>query len=534
MGTDDVPVAITTRAADMQSNRLMPHHVNHSSALAAFSTARAPSCSAHSRRWWPVSAYSLQAWQSGSASHRMLCLRTGIMALWVLRRWMTAAVRPCFCGSSSVRLQKHPASEKYAEDAGDVIMDETVTVLGISQRWRVLLARSYLLLRASQESHYASVSADARSPNFRDTAPLCVMKFWYNYFTMNHTYSFKANMRVDNFFVSLWELSLLGERRPEGTWNQGQILIGRYRTDLMIIFRVEESPTLRGYTAMDDVTFEDCAMPTPSVKLEPGKFLCRNNVSIDTDYRCDYVDHCGDYSDEENCDDFKFRCNFDSSFCDWMPVAPAGNVGHGWERASPSWNLKEGPTRDHTTGNKEGHFLYLGSNTRTTSASILGPKLLNSSECRMRFHYIIRGPAAAVLTVNTRSTSDGAFKEIWRSDRPSEFFHFTEASVTFQEDQPFQVSFGGTVEGARDLPGYVAIDDVSFTPTCSPFHGHLPPAPKVTTVAPKACPKDNFACASLGGCIPLDQVCDFKNQCSDGSDEAQCGKLLVVFGIFSR
>lgn len=39
----------------------------------------------------------------------------------------------------------------------------------------------------------------------------------------------------------------------------------------------------------------------PSVKLEPGKFLCRNNVSIDTDYRCDYVDHCGDYSDEDNC-----------------------------------------------------------------------------------------------------------------------------------------------------------------------------------------------------------------------------------------
>ncbi|KAM7300343.1 uncharacterized protein ISCGN_020907 [Ixodes scapularis] len=32
-----------------------------SSALAAFSTARAPSCSAHSRRWWPVSAYSLQS-----------------------------------------------------------------------------------------------------------------------------------------------------------------------------------------------------------------------------------------------------------------------------------------------------------------------------------------------------------------------------------------------------------------------------------------------------------------------------------------
>ncbi|KAM7300201.1 lipase member K-like [Ixodes scapularis] len=35
--------------------------VHHSSALAAFSTVRAPSCLAHSRRWWPVSAYSLQS-----------------------------------------------------------------------------------------------------------------------------------------------------------------------------------------------------------------------------------------------------------------------------------------------------------------------------------------------------------------------------------------------------------------------------------------------------------------------------------------
>ncbi|KAM7299047.1 hypothetical protein ISCGN_019614 [Ixodes scapularis] len=58
-----------------------------------------------------------QAWQSGSAFHGMQCLCTGIMALWVLRRWMTVLSGLVPCASSSVQLQKHPASEKYTEDA---------------------------------------------------------------------------------------------------------------------------------------------------------------------------------------------------------------------------------------------------------------------------------------------------------------------------------------------------------------------------------------------------------------------------------
>ncbi|KAM7304267.1 hypothetical protein ISCGN_014167 [Ixodes scapularis] len=46
---------------DVWSGPISSRKVNHSSAQAAFSTARAPLCSAHSRRWWPVSAYSQQS-----------------------------------------------------------------------------------------------------------------------------------------------------------------------------------------------------------------------------------------------------------------------------------------------------------------------------------------------------------------------------------------------------------------------------------------------------------------------------------------
>uniref|UniRef100_A0A6B0UQT4 Secreted protein n=1 Tax=Ixodes ricinus TaxID=34613 RepID=A0A6B0UQT4_IXORI len=85
-------------------------------------------------------------------------MRTGIMALWLLRRWMTASVPPC-----SLRLFVRPASEASSKRKirrrrrPDVIMDETVTVLGISQRWRVLLASSWFSLNLLTGTVYVSV-----------------------------------------------------------------------------------------------------------------------------------------------------------------------------------------------------------------------------------------------------------------------------------------------------------------------------------------------------------------------------------------
>lgn len=54
--------------------------------------------------------------------------------------------------------------------------------------------------------------------------------------------------------------------------------------------------------------------------------------------------------------------------------------------------------------------------------------------------------------------------------------------------------------------------------------------PAVTTPAPTAqphsCPKGQFVCGAHGECVADSKVCDFRPDCSDGSDEFSCGKAL--------
>lgn len=64
------------------------------------------------------------------------------------------------------------------------------------------------------------------------------------------------------------------------------------------------------------------------------------------------------------------------------------------------------------------------------------------------------------------------------------------------------------------------------------FPGELPSpiTPAVTTPAPTAlphsCSEGEFVCGAYGECVDLSQVCDFKHDCSDGSDESNCGKTF--------
>ncbi|CAF4393740.1 unnamed protein product, partial [Adineta steineri] len=47
-----------------------------------------------------------------------------------------------------------------------------------------------------------------------------------------------------------------------------------------------------------------------------------------------------------------------------------------------------------------------------------------------------------------------------------------------------------------------------------------------------ACPTNQFRCVSDGTCIPNYQRCDFRSQCSDGSDEANCTRPNCTLGQF--
>ncbi|XP_075556528.1 MAM and LDL-receptor class A domain-containing protein 1-like [Dermacentor variabilis] len=380
----------------------------------------------------------------------------------------------------------------------------------------------YLLLRASKRIEGKTMLAEASSPTLHNTGHLCVVKFWFNYRAPNNTHKLLMELHVNGFQIVVWDSWELAENPQQGKWNEGQFLLGRYRSAVQILLRGYDSPADDSYTAIDDISFQGCDMPVPTSQQSPGMFACKNRVAVVMEHRCDYIDHCGDLSDEEDCDDYKFRCNFDSSFCDWTPLE--ASRGGGWTRVKPFPSLTRGPTRDHTSGGKGGSFLYLKSKAKTVVASLLGPQLNASTLCVMRFYYTIQGPTNAVLTVKTRSTADGDFNDVWKSDRPTEFRHFTEAFVPFREASDFEVFIEGSIEGARNVQGYIAIDDITFLDSCHAASGALPKrSAETTTSAPSNCSHGEFTCLSAAYCIPASQLCDFLKQCPDGSDESHCG-----------
>lgn len=71
--------------------------------------------------------------------------------------------------------------------------------------------------------------------------------------------------------------------------------------------------------------------------------------------------------------------------------------------------------------------------------------------------------------------------------------------------------------------------DLCFEPVFDA--GELPAVntttPAVTTPAPTlpphSCPDGEFACGAHGECVADGKVCDFRRDCSDGSDEESCG-----------
>lgn len=54
----------------------------------------------------------------------------------------------------------------------------------------------------------------------------------------------------------------------------------------------------------------------------------------------------------------------------------------------------------------------------------------------------------------------------------------------------------------------------------------------VPTERPHSCSDGEFVCGAHGECVPMSKVCDFRHDCSDGSDEINCGKMSFSSPVF--
>ena len=126
------------------------------------------------------------------------------------------------------------------------------------------------------------------------------------------------------------------------------------------------------------------------------------------------------------------------------------------------------------------------------------------------------------LSVKTRERVGGEERLLFRmSEQIGDFWQRQDILIDdlVFSSKLFEVIVEATVGGSP--LGDIALDDTSFTSGCQ-IDGSIT-LPSGSTFPTPTENKDMFRCQHSGSSIPLSQVCDFKYDCEDKSDEENCG-----------
>ncbi|MBN3299346.1 AEGP protein, partial [Amia calva] len=357
-------------------------------------------------------------------------------------------------------------------------------------------------------------------------------------------------------------------------WRDASFFPGRLPRGFILRLHSQHGPHEPGAVAIDQLEFRNCALPDQGPCTE-GEVRCARGGCVSSEKLCDGTDDCGDNSDErgELCGEYR-KCDFEHGTCEWQQM----------KMASLKWKLTNqmslhatfdpmtGPGRDHTTNTDQGNFLYISTAASNESdwTSLESPVLEPTNDtnpCGLVLYYHLFGPRVGGLSVIVMTAEKlypvlekgGEYGDLWVKGQVDLVVNTTFQLVLYYH--LFGPRVGGLsvivmtaeklypvlekggeygdlwVKGQVDLVvnttfqiivmtslregqyGGVAVDDLILSPGCrnSQVQNTISTHPSSTS-----CGEGQFQCAS-SECVAHTLVCDFKEHCRDGSDEAQCG-----------
>jgi len=377
---------------------------------------------------------------------------------------------------------------------------------------------AYLEVSNRQRNKKAVLSSPPYAGAFSD----CVVSFYYHMFGSD-TGILRLDI-VDSYpaidtpqYTTLFEL-----RGNQGNkWVKTKVSIGRRYEPFFLNFSATVGSGARGDIAIDEINFENCGHPPPCTGVDPGQFICSNARCINDTEICNFIDDCGDTSDEAVggiCNNY-LGCNFemDQDPCNFTQAKSGDDfdwtLNAGW---TPSYNT--GPTRDHTYGTSEGHYMYIEASGRKKGDKArlisLPVEAKTGGLCSMKFYFHMTGKHVSDLNVyllfedkNTllfMKSATGDFGDMWRE------FNLDLSKVK----GVFRIVFEGIV--GASYKSDIAIDDIILNPDCLTNSSRVFP-----TRTP--CSTTQFKCIDNHQCLSNTTRCNGINDCKDGSDEAGCG-----------
>ncbi|CAF0850199.1 unnamed protein product, partial [Brachionus calyciflorus] len=196
-----------------------------------------------------------------------------------------------------------------------------------------------------------------------------------------------------------------------------------------------------------------------------------------------------------------------------------------WKRAVGKQFLTSNlsyPTYDHTTLGSDGHYYYNDYNGKPNKVSRLNSPVFYPASVicsfRMWYYMIDKDGDAPVLRVYMRTLIGGPLTLLLEKNNLN-LGDWILADIQLKSEANFQIVVEATNGNAQ-----IAIDDLSFTPSCKintadQLAAYLFTTPKPDPTCPSA---DQLRCRISNECISTKDLCNFRYDCTDKTDEESC------------